>query len=105
MNGVIMSNNWVQDINDMHRKFGVHDWFEANKDNKELMDKYLRFRLSISRRLMDQSSYLLSRSNLGVRDPSYSFRSTFSLWKISVSCPSITLFRAVSNKVFQFDQG
>ena len=39
-----MSENWVNDIEDMHHKFGVHDWFEANKDDKELMRKYLMFR-------------------------------------------------------------
>ena len=40
-----MSENWVGDINKMHDKFGVHKWFEENKDNKELMRKYLMFRL------------------------------------------------------------
>jgi phosphoribosyl-ATP pyrophosphohydrolase len=40
-----MSENWVADINQMHDKFGVHKWFEENKDNKELMRKYLMFRL------------------------------------------------------------
>lgn len=42
-----MSNNWVQDITDMHAKFGVHEWFKQNKHDKELMSKYLRFRLSM----------------------------------------------------------
>lgn len=40
-----MSNNWVLDMNSMHKKYGVHDWFEANKDNEDLMKKYLMFRL------------------------------------------------------------
>ena len=40
-----MSENWVKDINEMHQKYGVHDWFENNKDNKDLMKKYLMFRL------------------------------------------------------------
>lgn len=39
-----MSTNWVKDINEMHDKFGVHDWFEQNKDNKDVMRKYLMFR-------------------------------------------------------------
>lgn len=42
-----MSKDWAQDIHDMHLKFGVHEWFEKNKENKELMSKYLRFRLSM----------------------------------------------------------
>jgi hypothetical protein len=37
--------DWVNDIYMMHNKFGVRDWFEQNKDNKELMRKYLMFRL------------------------------------------------------------
>ena len=37
--------DWVNDIYMMHNKFGVRDWFEENKDNKELMRKYLMFRL------------------------------------------------------------
>ena len=37
--------NWVKDINDMHTKYGVHDWVKANKDNPELMQKFLEFRL------------------------------------------------------------
>lgn len=40
-----MSENWVADMAAMHTKYGVNEWFEANKDNKELMQKYLMFRL------------------------------------------------------------
>ena len=29
-------NDWPFDINFMHQKFGVHEWIEKNKDNKEL---------------------------------------------------------------------
>lgn len=50
-----MSNNWVNDIEDMHHKFGVHEWFEANKNNKELMDKYLKFRLSMCKEELDET--------------------------------------------------
>ncbi len=50
-----MSNNWVQDITDMHAKFGVHEWFEQNKHDKELMDKYLEFRLSMCKEELDET--------------------------------------------------
>ena len=40
-----MSSNWPVDINDMHAKFGVHKWMSENKDNKELMRKFLGFRM------------------------------------------------------------
>lgn len=47
--------DWANDIYMMHNKFGVKDWFEANKDNKELMDKYLRFRLSMCKEELDET--------------------------------------------------
>ena len=49
------SNNWAQDINKMHQKFGVKEWFEANKDNKDLMDKYLKFRLAMCKEELDET--------------------------------------------------
>ena len=50
-----MSNDWVKDIHVMHDKFGVHDWFEKNKDNKDLMAKYLRFRLKMCMEEMNET--------------------------------------------------
>ncbi len=47
--------DWANDIYMMHNKFGVKEWFEANKDNKELMDKYLRFRLSMCKEELDET--------------------------------------------------
>ena len=40
-----MSKDWVNDIHEMHKKYGVHEWVEKNKGNKELMTKFLDFRL------------------------------------------------------------
>ena len=51
-----MSDNWVNDIEDMHHKFGVHEWFEANKNNKDLMDKYLKFRLAMCKEELDETN-------------------------------------------------
>lgn len=39
--------DWANDIAMMHHKFGVREWFEKNKGNKELMKKYLTFRLNM----------------------------------------------------------
>ena len=47
--------DWANDIYMMHTKFGVKEWFEANKDNKDLMDKYLRFRLSMCKEELDET--------------------------------------------------
>ena len=35
----------ANDIYMMHNKFGVKEWFEKNKDDKDLMRKYLMFRM------------------------------------------------------------
>ena len=47
--------DWANDIMMMHHKFGVRDWFEANKGNKDLMEKYLRFRLSMVKEELDET--------------------------------------------------
>jgi predicted HAD superfamily Cof-like phosphohydrolase len=47
--------DWANDIRMMHLKYGVLDWFENNKDNKELMDKYLKFRLSMCKEELDET--------------------------------------------------
>ena len=39
--------DWANDIYIMHNKFGVKEWFDKNKDNKDLMATYLKFRLSM----------------------------------------------------------
>ena len=47
--------DWANDITMMHYKFGVHEWFEKNKDNKELMNKYLNFRLAMCKEELDET--------------------------------------------------
>ena len=47
--------DWANDIRMMHLKYGVHDWFEKNKDDKELMAKYLRFRLKMCMEEMNET--------------------------------------------------
>jgi predicted HAD superfamily Cof-like phosphohydrolase len=39
----------------MHNKFGVKEWFEQNKDDKDLMAKYLRFRLKMCMEEMNET--------------------------------------------------
>lgn len=47
--------DWAHDIAMMHHKFGVRKWFEANQDNKELMNTYLQFRLSMCKEELDET--------------------------------------------------
>ena len=46
LKGIHMS-DWANDIMMMHNRFGVREWFEANKGDKELMGKYLTFRMNM----------------------------------------------------------
>ena len=47
--------DWANDIRMMHLKFGVHEWFEKNKDDKDIMAKYLRFRLKMCMEEMNET--------------------------------------------------
>jgi hypothetical protein len=47
--------DWANDIRMMHLKFGVHEWFEKNKHDKDLMAKYLRFRLKMCMEEMNET--------------------------------------------------
>ena len=47
--------DWANDIYMMHNKFGVKEWFEQNKDNKDLMQTYLKFRLNMVREELDET--------------------------------------------------
>lgn len=42
-----MSTNWVQDINDMHAKFGVHEWVKKKvaEGDFESLRKFMQFRI------------------------------------------------------------
>lgn len=54
LKGIYMS-DWANDIMMMHNRFGVREWFEANKDNTELMQKYLAFRMSMVKEEFDET--------------------------------------------------
>ena len=47
--------DWANDIMMMHNKFGVRDWFEKNKGDKDLMANYLRFRLAMCKEELDET--------------------------------------------------
>lgn len=50
-----MKKQWHEDIWDMHYKFGVHKWIMENIDNKELMSKFLEFRLQFLQEELDET--------------------------------------------------
>ena len=44
-----MSNDWVDDINAMHEKFGVHDWVRKNKNNPGKKAEFMKYRMNFIR--------------------------------------------------------
>ena len=52
-----MSENWVKDINDMHRKFGVHNWVSEQlvAGDKEKLQSFLEFRLAFLQEELDET--------------------------------------------------
>ena len=47
--------DFANDIYMMHNKFGVREWFENNKGDKELMKNYLNFRMSMVKEEYDET--------------------------------------------------
>ena len=48
-------NDWVKDIHDMHKKYGVHEWVEANKHDVDKMQKFMQFRLCFLQEELDET--------------------------------------------------
>ena len=55
--------DWANDIYMMHNKYGVREWFEKNKDDKELMRKYLMFRMLMINEEMHETLQALNTGN------------------------------------------
>ena len=52
-----MSENWVDDINAMHQKFGVHDWFKAElKKDPNKLKEFLEFRMKMVQEEVDETN-------------------------------------------------
>lgn len=49
-----MSKNWVQDMNDMHSKYGVHEWVKNNPDK---LNDFLRFRIDFLKEELDETNH------------------------------------------------
>mgnify|MGYP003142985862 FL=1 len=58
-----MTVNWVDDMYNMHKKFGVHEWVKKNKDNKELMRKFLEFRIRFLQEELDETRKAVDASD------------------------------------------
>ncbi len=47
-----MSMNWVNDIKDMHHKYGVHEWVKNNPDK---LEQLLHFRVAFLKEEFDET--------------------------------------------------
>ena len=54
-----MSKNWVQDINEMQYKYGVHKWMHDNREQPDNLRKYLEFRIDFLREELDETEAAL----------------------------------------------
>lgn len=53
-----MSKDWVNDINEMHAKFGVHDWVDQELSSKidwQRLNKFLQFRLDFLKEELNET--------------------------------------------------
>lgn len=53
-----MSTNWVQDINDMHAKFGVHKWVgqKVAEGDFDSLRKFMQFRIDFLREELTETN-------------------------------------------------
>jgi predicted HAD superfamily Cof-like phosphohydrolase len=53
-----MTSKWVQDINNMHTKFGVNEWITKKiaAEDKDSLAEFLRFRIAFLREELDETS-------------------------------------------------
>ena len=58
-------NNWVNDIHQMHAKFGVHDWVDKQVKfgNKDKLNEFLRFRLRFLQEELDEMGTAVDEKN------------------------------------------
>mgnify|MGYP002038891622 FL=1 len=57
--------NWVQDIYEMHEKFGVHDWIDEQVQfgNKDKLNEFLRFRIRFLHEELAEMGIALDEKN------------------------------------------
>ena len=58
-----MSADWVMDIADMHAKSGENDWQQFYKNDKELMQKYIAFRMAMIQEEVDETNAAIITGN------------------------------------------
>ena len=55
-----MSRDWAKDINEMHTKYGVHDWV---KNNPEKLKQFLEFRFAFLNEELTEGAEAMTRGD------------------------------------------
>ena len=58
-----MSKDWPMDMSNMHFKFGVHKWLRDNGNDKELMRKFLEFRIAFLEEELNETKEALANKD------------------------------------------
>jgi len=60
-----MSNNWAKDINEMHKKFGVHKWVQAQERSSlyHKLNKFINFRMKMVQEEVDETNKAIEDKN------------------------------------------
>lgn len=58
-----MSKDWVKDINEMQYKYGVHKWIHDNRNNPDILKRYLEFRIDFLKEELDETEAALITTN------------------------------------------
>lgn len=59
-----MSKDWVKDMNEMHRKFGVHEWVSNEKKSDwNRLAKFMQFRIAMMQEELDETKQAVSDQN------------------------------------------
>ena len=63
--GLMNKKNWVQDIFNMHQKFGVHAWVDEQVrfGNKDKLNEFLRFRLRFLQEELNEMGTAVDEKN------------------------------------------
>lgn len=98
-----MSTNWVQDMADMHQKYGVNEWFDKHKDDKVLMNKYLMFRLLMCQEELHETMQAVNSGNSeeivdGLIDLCVFAIGTLDVFNVNASKAWDEIYRANMNK-------
>jgi len=59
-----MSKDWVKDMNEMHRKFGVHEWVsKEERSDWNKLAKFMQFRIAMMQEELDETKQAVSDQN------------------------------------------